>query len=61
LEDSIPAVQFYHPAQNSAIKFYVLTLSGQHHLISNKKNAAAFHAAAFSIQEILINKKSAAE
>jgi len=39
----MPAVQFYHPAQNSAIKFYVFTLSGQHRLISNKKNAAAFH------------------
>lgn len=57
----MPAVQFYHPAQNSAIKFYVFTLSGQHRLISNKKNAVAFHAAAFSIQEILINKKSAVE
>ena len=33
----------YVDAQNSAIKFYVFTLSGQHRLISNKKNAAAFH------------------
>lgn len=39
----MPAVQFYHPAQNSAIKFYVFTLSGQHRLTSNKKNAAAFY------------------
>ena len=39
----MPAVQFYHPAQNSAMKFYVLTLSGQHRLTLNKKNAAAFH------------------
>jgi hypothetical protein len=45
----MPAVQFYHPAQNSAINFYVFTLSGQQRLTSNKKNAAAFHAAAFSI------------
>lgn len=58
----MPAVQFYHPAQNSAIKFYVFTLSGQHRLtLTKKRSGIPFHAAAFSIQEILINKKSAAE
>ncbi len=59
----MPAVQFYHPAQNSAIKFYVFTLSGQHpsDLKQEKRSGISFHAAAFSIQEILINKKPAAK